>query len=145
MSYVTSFYHVVFTTYRRQPTITNDRREDLYRVISSRIASKNCKVHIINGVHDHIHILLSLNPTVALSDLMRDIKSASSMWMKQSGYFPMFEGWGKEYGAFSLSASHRQAVYDYIMSQQTHHSLYDLETEFKNLILKNGLVYYPWQ
>ena len=144
MSYVTSYYHIIFTTYRRQAVITNDHREDLYRIIASQIADSGCRAHIINGVHNHVHILLSLNPNVALSDLMRNVKSKSSVWMKKSGFFPMFEGWGKEYGAFSLSASHRQPVYDYIASQQTHHSVNDLESEFKNLVLKNGLVFYPW-
>ncbi len=144
MSYVTSYYHIIFTTYRREAVITNNHRADLYRVIASQISEAKCKSHIINGVHDHLHILLSLSPSVALADLMRDIKSKSSVWMKRSGFFPMFEGWGKEYGAFSLSASHWQAVYDYIASQQSHHSVHDLESEFKNLVLKNGLVFYPW-
>ena len=144
MSYVTSYYHIIFTTYRRQAVITNDRREDLYRVIAHQILEEGCKPHIINGVHDHLHILLSLSPSLALADLMRNIKSKSSVWMKRSGFFPMFDGWGKEYGAFSLSASHWQAVYDYISSQQSHHSLHDLESEFKTLVLKNGLVFYPW-
>lgn len=104
-----------------------------------------CKALIVNGVENHIHVLLSLDANVALSSIMRDLKSQSSLWAKRSGYFPMFEGWASEYGAFSLSSSHRQAVYDYIANQQNHHIDKNLDYEFKRLVLKNGLTFYDLQ
>lgn len=142
MSYVTSLYHVVFSTYNRQPTISAANKEHLYRVIAARIKEMKSKALIINGVQDHLHILLSLSPQIALSDLMRDIKAKSSMWAKSSGLFPLFQGWEKEYGAFSLSANHKEAVYDYIKSQDAHHDLVSLENELERLVTKAGLTFY---
>lgn len=142
MSYVTSLYHVVFTTYNRQPVICTESKENLYRVISAQIKEMKSKALIINGVQDHIHILLSLSPQIALSDLMRDIKAKSSVWAKSSGLFPLFKGWEKEYGAFSLSANHKEAVYEYIKNQDIHHDQVSLENEFERLIMKAGLTLY---
>lgn len=144
MSYVTGYYHVVFATYRREPVLAEKYSDELYRVLASIIKKKDCKALLVNGVENHIHILLNLNPKVALSDLMRDLKSQSSLWVKNSGKFPMFRKWAHEYGAFSLSASHRQAVYDYIAVQKIHHSEMNLDDEFRRLVIKNGLVYYDW-
>ncbi len=142
MSYVTSLYHIVFSTHNRQPVIDDANREHLYRIIAARIKELKSKALIINGVQDHVHILLSLSPQVALSDLMRDIKAKSSVWAKASGMFPLFKGWEKEYGAFSLSANHKEAVYDYIKGQEAHHNKVSLENEFERLVLKAGLTFY---
>ncbi len=97
---------------------------------------------IINGVPDHIHILLNLSPTVALSDLMREIKSRSSVWMKSSGMFPLFDGWEREYGAFSISTGHVDAVKRYILDQQEHHRVKSMLDEYQRLVLKAGLKFY---
>lgn len=100
MSYVSSLYHVVFTTHGRRQTITNEYRDNLYRVLATQIKECKSRAYIIGGVQDHIHILLSLNPQIALSNLIRDIKSKSSVWAKNSGLYPLFDGWEREYGAF---------------------------------------------
>ncbi len=142
MSYVSALYHLVFTTYLREPVINNDYRRRLYAIIASEIKSLKSKALIINGVQDHIHILLSLHQTVALSELVRHIKSKSSIWAKSSGFFPLFRGWEKEYGAFALSHTHKEAVYDYIRSQQQHHSIYTLDDEYNCLLRKAGLSLY---
>ena len=142
MSYVVSLYHLVFTTHCRQPVIDESQCENLYRVLASEISKTGSKALIINGVQDHIHILLSLSPLIALSALVRDIKSRSSVWMKSSGLFPLFDGWEKEYGAFSISASHKDAVYGYIAGQKAHHADCNLESEFRRLVLKAGLKLY---
>ncbi|MDE6126614.1 MAG: IS200/IS605 family transposase [Muribaculaceae bacterium] len=142
MSYVTSLYHVVFSTRNRQPVIGTENKEHLYRVIAAQIKEMKSKALIINGMQDHIHILLSLSPQVALSKLMRDIKAKSSVWAKSSGLFPLFQGWEKEYGAFSLSANHKEAVYDYIKDQGVHHDRVSLENEFERLVMKAGLTFY---
>lgn len=73
---------------------------------------------------------------------MRDLKRSTSLWMKESGYFPTFKGWQKEYAAFNISFSHKDAVASYINSQQEHHQKLNFEAEYQRLVLKNGLVYY---
>ncbi len=142
MSYISSLYHVVFGTYKRKPTLNLEYSDRLYAVIGSIIKKRQCKAIVINGVSDHLHILLSLHPQVALSSLMRDIKSQSSVWLKESGLFPAFDGWAKEYGAFSVSANHKDPVYKYIQNQRIHHKKVSSESEFERLILKSGLQIY---
>lgn len=142
MSYVVSLYHIVFTTLRREAVINDNHCENLYRVLASEIAKHKSRALIINGMYDHIHILLSLSPQIALSDLIREVKSRSSVWMKSSSLFPLFKGWEKENGAFSLSASHKDAVYGYIAGQKEHHSNVNLDNEFRQLQMKAGLRFY---
>ena len=144
MSYVTSLYHVVFCTHERKPSLNLENSDTLYAVISAEITKQKSKALIINGIQDHVHILLSLSPEVALSDIMRNIKSKSSVWTKQCGLFPLFDGWSKEYGAFSLSATHKDAVYNYIKSQREHHLSCQYIDELERLVVKSGLTFYRW-
>ena len=142
MSYVSSLYHVVFGTANRIGSLNPENSGKLYAVLASEISQKKSKAYIINGVKNHVHILLSLSPEVALSDLVRHIKCNSSKWIKQSKLFPIFDGWSHEYGAFSLSASHTDAVYKYIENQQQHHLSVSDDEEFERLVTKAGLRIY---
>ncbi len=142
MSYVTSLYHVVFGTASRVGSLNPEHADKLYAVLASEIAAMKSKALIINGVRNHVHILLSLNPEIALSNLMRQLKSRSSLWIKKSQLFPIFDGWSHEYGAFSLSATHKDPVYKYIEGQQQHHLTISDEEEFERLVVKAGLRIY---
>lgn len=142
MSYVSSLYHIVFGTASRKATLNPEYSSQLYAIIASEIKKMKSNALIINGVANHIHILLSLSPEVAISNLMREVKSHSSLWAKNSGLFPLFEGWSHEYGAFSLSASHKDAVYKYIENQQSHHLAVADVDELERLVTKAGLRIY---
>lgn len=91
---------------------------------------------------DHIHMLIDLNPSVALSDLMRNIKASTSQWMAKSEFFPLFEGWGKGYYAASLSYEHKTMVIDYIINQEKHHTSRSYLDEMKWLYDRNKLQWY---
>jgi len=118
MSAVNSIYHIVINTYRREMTIPDETSEHMYRYIWSIINSRNCKLYRIGGIANHIHMLVELSPTIALSDLVRDIKQGSSKWAKQQVLFPMFSGWGKEYGALSCSVRDKERIVNYINLQR---------------------------
>lgn len=139
MSAVNSIYHIVINTYRREMTIPNETSEHMYRYIWSIINSRNCKLYRIGGIGNHIHMLVELSPVVALSDLVRDIKQGSSKWAKQQVFFPMFSGWGKEYGAFSCSVRDKEAIINYINNQREHHKERTFEQEYKEMIEHSGL------
>ena len=79
-------------------------RDELYGYISGIIRNKKCVVYKINGVEDHLHILTDLHPSIALADLIKDIKIASSNYIKEKNLFPGFIGWQSGYGAFLFSA-----------------------------------------
>ena len=139
MSAVSSMFHVVINTFRRQMTIPDVTSEHMYRYIWSIIKSRNCRLYRINGTGNHIHMLIELSPTMALSDLVRDIKQGSSKWAKQQAYFPQFSGWGKEYGAFSVGQREKDVVVKYIISQREHHKTRTFEDEYQEIIKACGL------
>ena len=143
MSKVTALYHIVFATKNREMTLSQTHIEELYRFIWSIIRESGSSLYRIGGIANHIHILLKLNPTVALSTLVRDIKSRSSRWMKLSGNFPDFISWGAEYYASTISFAEKDGVIEYIKSQKEHHLGKSLDEEFKELMQRTGLDYNP--
>ena len=140
MSAVTAIYHLVINTYCRRMTIPDMSCDQLYRYIGGVIREKSCKVYAINGVENHIHILFSLHQSVSLSNLVRDIKVSSNSWIKiHQASYPMFEGWGKEYGAFSYAMRDRDMVANYISRQKEHHKRVTYEAEYQKLLENAGI------
>ena len=140
MSAVTAIYHLVINTYRREMTLPLQSSEILYNYIAATIRNKNCYVYEINGIENHIHILLSLRADVRLSDLVRDIKLSSNNWIKiHQASFPMFSGWGKEYGAFTYALRDKDMVANYIKRQREHHQRQSFEDEYKHLLNNAGI------
>ena len=139
MSYRQILYHIVFGTKYRRPTISEPHCEELYRYVWGVIKAKNCKLFRINGVE--VHILSDLHPSVALADFVKDIKVASSLWMKASGLFPEFEGWAEGYGAFTYSIKERDRVLNYIKKQKEHHRKITFPDEYKSLLNEHGIIY----
>ncbi len=133
------FYQLVFGTKNRKPTIAKAFDQELYKYIYGIIKNKNCKLYRINGIEDHIHIMSDLHPTVCLSDYVKDIKVASSIWMKESGKFPAFEGWQEGYGAFTYSVREKDVIINYIKNQKEHHKSESFYDEFKRLLIENEI------
>jgi len=92
---------------------------------------------IINGMADHVHLLILLPPNVSVSDAMRFVKANSSRWVKEK--FGKKFAWQKGFGAFAVSRSNVDAVAKYIKNQQHHHKGFDFKTEFVSLLDKNGI------
>ena len=138
-SYRQIFYQIVFGTKHRRPTIDEANYGELYQYISGIVKNKNCKLYRINGVEDHIHIFSDLHPIVSLADYIKDIKVASSIWMKASGKFPMFDAWQEGYGAFTYSIREKDIIINYIKNQKEHHNTETFYDEFKRLLVENGI------
>ncbi len=141
MSKVQAFYHIVFCTKGRESTIPEQFKEDLYRYIWKEIVSSKCKLLRIGGIANHIHILLELNPMVALSPLIQNIKSRSSGWMKSDSRFNQFKGWGTGYFAATIGTEAKSSVIQYIKSQHEHHKTVDLDQEFRKIYAYSGFDY----
>lgn len=139
MSYRQIYYQIIFGTKFRKPTIVEAHCQELYKYVTGIIKNKNCKLHQINGVEDHIHIFSDLHPSIALSDYIKDIKVASSIWMKECGKFPDFEGWQDKYGAFTYSAREKDMIINYIRNQKEHHKKENFYDEFKRLLVENRI------
>lgn len=138
MSTTSCLYHIVFNTHNRKMAIDPLHEEDLYRYLWSIIRQRNCELKRVGGIANHIHLLINLHPSVSLADLVGELKRKSSLWMKRSGLFPRFEGWGREYFAFSKSEEHRGTVIEYIKNQKAHHSKLGFEEEMREIVAREN-------
>lgn len=121
-TYTQIIYQIVFGTKNRQRTLTKEKRADLYKYISGLLANKKCHLYQIGGVEDHIHIVTHLHPTVALSSLVKDIKLASSEYIKTNKLFLNFNGWQEGYGAFTYTIKEKDRLIEYVKNQEAHHA-----------------------
>ncbi len=133
------YYQIVFGTKYRQPTIAEENCKELYKYIWGIIEKKQSKLYQINGTEDHIHIFSDLHPSQALSAYVKDIKVASSLWMKSSGKFPDFIGWQVGYGAFTYSIREKDKIINYVKKQKEHHKKENFLNEYKRLLIENKI------
>lgn len=119
-------------------TLPNAISENLYRYITGIARNKKSTILAINGIENHVHMLVDLSPTIALCDLVRDIKQASSKWLKTQPECNLFDGWGKEYGAFSCSSRDTEMIKNYIANQRVHHHGNSFEDEYQRMVLLSG-------
>ena len=116
--------HVVFSTKDRVPLIRESHRPNPFAYLGGIVRSLGCEPLIVDGVADHVHILLTLPPTLTLAEAMRTIKAKSSRWMR--GQTKGF-AWQPGYAAFSVSQSNVAPVRRYIADQAEHHKKSSLE------------------
>jgi REP element-mobilizing transposase RayT len=120
-TYTQIHIQAVFVVQNRDCVILKSWKDELYKYITGIIQNHNHKVLAINGMPDHVHVLIGMRPTQSLSELMQDIKGGSSNWINQKGFVKGKFSWQEGYGAFSYSKSHVDAVIDYINKQEKHH------------------------
>ena len=125
---------VVFAVKYRENVIRKAHRTELYKYISGIISNKKHKLLAINGVSDHIHILFGLNPSIALSDIVRDIKNNSSKFINEKHWMPGHFEWQEGYGGFSYSRSQRSDVINYIENQEEHHKKNTFQSEYLKIL-----------
>jgi putative transposase len=135
-TYSQIYIQIVFTVKRRENLIQEKFKDELYKYICGIVNGKKQKVYAINGMPDHIHILLSLKPDISLSDLVRDIKANSSKWINLNRFVRGKFQWQEGFGAFSYSQSHLSNIISYINNQQAHHSKKTFKEEYLDFLKK---------
>jgi len=140
-SYRQIIYHIIFRTKGSKKTLSLEYNKELYAYITGIIKNKNCFLYRINGIEDHIHLLSDLHPNIALADFMRDIKTSSSLWLKQNINFPYFNGWAVGYAALTYSYKDKEKIISYIKNQQAHHQSVSFEEEYRLLLVEHGMEY----
>ena len=116
-----------------------DRKEELYKYITGILTNKKCHLYRINGMEEHLHIVTHIHPTVALSDIVKDIKLSSSVWIKDNNIFRNFNGWQEGYGAFTYSIKEKDRLIEYVKNQQEHHKRITFREEFIALLKEHGI------
>ena len=141
------YLHLVFSTKNRESTIADAAREELHAYMATVLANLGCHANLINSVEDHVHILFELARTVAVSQVVEDVKKSSSKWIKtQPGISAAF-AWQSGYGIFSVSQSNVEAVRAYIANQREHHRKQSFQDELRALFTKHQIAFderYVW-
>jgi REP element-mobilizing transposase RayT len=129
-TYTQLYFHVVFAVKGRYNLISKSWQPELYKYITGIIKNQNQKLMIINGMPDHIHILIGTKPNCNLSILVKDIKSNSSKWINEQKFvFGKFE-WQSGFGAFTIGQSQLSTTINYIKDQEIHHKIKSFREEY---------------
>ncbi|MBN8597855.1 MAG: IS200/IS605 family transposase [Planctomycetes bacterium] len=131
--------HIIFSTKNRAPQIDSAFADRLYSYIGGIARKLDCQMLAAGGIEDHIHLLIGLHPTVAISDLVRDIKANSSKWLHED-VKTAFE-WQRGYAAFSVSESIVPHVRAYIAKQREHHAHKSYEEELIAFLERHNIKY----
>jgi putative transposase len=140
--------HIIFSTKDRAPLIDAELKPELHSYLGGMVREIKGKAYSINGTVDHVHLLVSLPPTISLSDAMKTVKANSSRWASQKWRGHKSFGWQTGYGAFSVSKSSMQDVIKYIENQEAHHRKISFQEEFIAFLEKHGIEYderYIWE
>ena len=132
--------HAVLSTKGGRPLIALPLQSRLNNFIHEKLLELGCPVRIINGMPDHIHILLLQSPTRSMTEIIKKVKGTSSFFINESKLCPQKFYWEPGYASYGVSESQVQKVYDYISNQQEHHQKEDFLSEYQHLIKLHGLM-----
>ena len=141
-TYLSLHYHIVFGTKNREPFLAPEWRSRLHEYLGGTIAGLGGFSQQVGGVEDHVHVLVGLKATHSLSDVLRELKKMSSLWVHEQIGVPTF-AWQTGYAAFTVSANAREAVQRYIANQERHHRTKTFREELIEMLERAGIAYDP--
>jgi REP-associated tyrosine transposase len=130
------YIQTVFAVSNRLSLITPAFKQDLYKYITGIVTKQGQKMISVNGMPDHIHILIGLRPSMALADLVREVKADSSNFVNKNRWVRGKFSWQEGYGAFSYGHSQLNTVIRYIQNQEKHHKRRSFKAEYLTLLRK---------
>jgi REP element-mobilizing transposase RayT len=140
-TYTQIYIQVVFAVQGRQCLIEPDHKEEIYKYITGIVTNQGQKMLQINGMADHVHLLIGMKPNIALSDLVRDIKAGSSKFINEKRWIKGRFNWQEGFGAFSYGHSHLDQVIRYIRNQEKHHQQNSFKNEYLTLLRKFDIAF----
>lgn len=139
-SYAQVYLHLVWSTKGRRRFLTDiPIRDRLHAYLAATCSELGSPALVVGGVEDHVHLLCRLKRTTSIAELVRDLKRASSRWVKAASAKLNAFDWQDGYAAFSLSPAHVAALTTYIREQAEHHRRESFQDEFRRLMKKYGL------
>jgi putative transposase len=135
------YIQLVFAVRGRRNLILQSWEDDLYKYITGIIQQKGQKLLAINGMPDHIHILIGMKPTCCLSDLVREVKKSSNKFIKENKFVAGKFEWQEGFGAFSYSHSAFSYVIRYIDNQKQHNQNNTFRDEYIEFLRKFDIAY----
>ena len=132
-TYYKIWIHLVWSTKDRQPLLKKAFRQRVFQHIQEKAEAESVWMDTINGVEDHVHSLISLNPKYAISDVVNKLKGESSHWINSEDFLRVKFAWQRGFSAFSVSESGVDRVRKYIQNQETHHRKQAFREEVEKL------------
>lgn len=127
-------YQIVFSTKNREQTLIGEGQKRLFTYIWQILKNKDCHLYRIGGIEDHLHIVTHIHPIIAPAMLIKDIKLATSDFIKQEKLFIQFTGWQEGYGAFTYHISAKDNLINYVKNQKEHHQKINFKEKFISLL-----------
>ena len=140
-TYSQIYIQIVFAVKGRENLISKIHREELHKYITGIVQNRGQKMLSIFCMPDHVHLLVGIKPSIAISDLVRDIKAGSSNFINQQYYVNGKFNWQEGFGAFSYSKSQIDTVIKYILSQEEHHKKTTFREEYFDFLEKFEIDY----
>lgn len=135
-TYSQLYIQIVFAVAGLKNMLDKSWRTEVFKYMAEIINAKGHKTLIVNGVSDHVHIFVGLKPSMAISDLVRDVKNNSTNFINIQNYTRGKFSWQPGYGTFSYGKSQVNRVYQYILNQENHHSKTSFREEYQEFLRK---------
>ena len=140
-TYTQIHLQLVFAVQNRMSLILTLWKNELYKYMTGIVQTNKHKLIIVNGMPDHVHLLIGMRPTQSLSALMQMIKGDSSEWINDKKFVPGKFSWQEGYGAFSYSKGQLPQVIKYRKEQEAHHKKKTFRQEYLHMLKKYGIEY----
>ncbi|MCW1884532.1 IS200/IS605 family transposase [Luteolibacter flavescens] len=136
------YLHLIFSTKNREAFLSDPSiRSETHAYLSGISSKLDCPTILVGGVQDHVHILARQARTISQADWVKELKRASSLWIKNKAPLLRNFAWQSGYGIFSVSQSNVEKVTSYIAGQEEHHRARSFQDEFRAMLKKHGI---PW-
>ena len=139
--------HIVFSTKDRAPILDASILPDLHAYLATVARNADCECYRVGGVADHVHLAIRISRTITMAQLVEELKTSSSKWLKtQSPTLARF-AWQRGYGAFSVGPSDLEALRNYIDTQEEHHRTHTFQEEYRAFLKRYGVEFderYVW-
>lgn len=132
-AYTELYYHLVWATWKRNPVIRPEIQNDLYAYVGHKCKMCGYELHAVNGMEDHIHVVLRIDPTVAVADAVGRVKGSASHFCNQALVFESPFQWQTGYSAFAFSKRNLPQIVAYVRNQKIRHRDVDLDQSLEAL------------
>ncbi|MEI6749397.1 MAG: IS200/IS605 family transposase [Bacteroidales bacterium] len=135
------YVQLVFAVRNREAALNRNIRKRVFEYMSGIVTEMNHKSIIINGVSDHVHVIIGLNPSKSISDTIHDIKRSTTLFINKEKLSIGKFSWQEGYGGFTYSRSQLDDVYKYILNQEKHHEKITFKQEYIKFLEKFEIDY----
>jgi putative transposase len=139
--------HVIFSTKDRRAFLDGGMRPKLHAYLATVARSAGCEAYRVGGMADHVHLAIRLSRTITIADLVEQLKTSSSKWLKVQSQDLAAFAWQRGYACFSVGPTDLEALLAYIEGQEKHHLKRTFQDEFRMFLKKYGVAYeeaYVW-